>query len=666
MNMRTEQIKTWARYSGLSLLIVLMALGAFALGVWMTVEVVHEHPGADPAAAAAEPTTYTCPMHPQVRTANPDDKCPICFMDLVPVGATDPEDDDPAILRVSERAAKLMQVATAPVVRKHPSARVRMVGTVEYDETREARITAWFPGRLDKLYLEYCCVEVVEGTPLAEIYSPALYAAQVEFVSEVESLERFGEGPARRSGEATVGAARERLRLLGMTPDQIDHLAESREPSERLTFHSPVSGVIVQRDAREGEWVQEGTRIFSIVDMDNLWLVMQAYESDLPWLREGQEFAFRTDAWPGEEFRGRIAFIDPVLSARTRTVRIIANVDNRDRRLKPEMFVRAEVQAVLGADGRAVDPLGNGDHRLEAGATAPLVIPASAPLITGRRAIVYVHDPEADRPTYRFREVVLGPRAGDEYIVRRGLAEGERVVVRGNFMIDSAMQLAQKHSMLTMPEVDPSREPVKAPPEFLHRHSALYDAYFRAQEALADDDFWSFIDAAERIPELAADIRPDGLGPGARDAWEGLSPRIADSAASAVDALDIQQARERFEALADAMILLNARFGHAGDSPHYVANCPMAFDDRGADWLARVEQIANPYFGAVMLRCGTIEETFEPLAGPEESPQRHRGTEDNPRNSMHDDRADSSFEPCRFELPRFLGVSVVHLPGGEA
>jgi Cu(I)/Ag(I) efflux system membrane fusion protein len=228
-------------------------------------------------------------------------------------------------------------------------------------------------------------------------------------------------------------------------------------------------------------YVQTGTKIYTIADLSQLWVKLDAYESDMMWVRYGQEVEFFTESYPGEVFKGTISFIDPVLNARTRTVKLRVNVANPDGKLKPEMFVRAVVRAKVAQGGRVMakamagkwicpmhpdvvkDTMGSCDIcgmdlvtteslgyvKVDAPKVAPLVIPASAPLITGKRAVVYVQLPKTEKPTYEGREVVLGPRAGDYYLVKEGLAEGEIVVTNGNFKIDSALQIQAKPSMMS-------------------------------------------------------------------------------------------------------------------------------------------------------------------------------------------------------------------------
>ena len=319
---------------------------------------------------------------------------------------------------------------------------------------------------------------------MVELYSPDLLSAQEELLQALRGMADLSKSTVasvRRSAAGTVDAARDKLRLWGLSADQIAEIERSGKASEQITIYSPASGVVIHRNAQEGMYVDTGTRIFTVADLDAVWVQLDAYESDLQWLRYGQTVRFTTEAYPGEGFTGIVSFIDPVLDPHTRTVNVRVNVDNQDGRLKPEMFVRAEVAAQLARHGRVFDPsligkwvspmhpeiikdapgqcdicgmdlvpaetlgyssVSDVDHG------APLVIPATAPLLTGTRAIVYVEQEDADRPTYVGREVVLGPRAGDSYVVESGLSEGDLVVVSGNFKIDSALQIQAKPSMM--------------------------------------------------------------------------------------------------------------------------------------------------------------------------------------------------------------------------
>ncbi|QEG35785.1 efflux RND transporter periplasmic adaptor subunit [Bythopirellula goksoeyrii] len=427
---------------------------------------------------ASVPTMWTCSMHPQIRSDKPG-KCPICGMDLVPVKKSA---GGVRTISIGSEIKKLMNLQTVPVARQYVTANVRMVGKIEYDETRLAYVTAWVSGRLDRLFVDFTGVEVHKGDHMVSIYSEELYSAQEELIqalkyrSESQNSNRFS------APIDLVKSAREKLRLLGITEKQIQEIEQRGKPIDHITIYSPVSGIVIAKLRQEGDRVNTGDRIYTLADLTQLWMQMDAYESDLAWLRYGQEVEFTTEAYPGEVFKGRIAFIDPVLNEMTRTVKVRVNVPNEDGRLKPEMFVSAIVRSKVAAGGRVIDPSlagkwigpmhpeivkdepGNCDIcgmplvraetlgyvTAEPSDTAkPLVIPVSAALLTGTRAIVYVQVPNTEEPTYEGREIVLGPRAGDYYLVKSGLKEGELVVTNGNFKLDSALQISAKPSMMT-------------------------------------------------------------------------------------------------------------------------------------------------------------------------------------------------------------------------
>jgi Cu(I)/Ag(I) efflux system membrane fusion protein len=224
------------------------------------------------------------------------------------------------------------------------------------------------------------------------------------------------------------------------------------KPSERARIRTPFGGTVIERLATQGNYVETGSGLYRVANLSTLWVQLDAYESDLPLLETGQNVSIRVEALPGEVFKGRVTFVDPVLNPNTRTARVRIEVKNQDRRLRPGMFVEASVQS----DGAG-----------KAAQEAPLVVPATAPLFTGRRSVVYVELPDAEEPTYEARVVTLGPRMGDLYAVLSGLQEGERVVVHGAFAIDADLQIQGGNSMMKLPGDDDADtttpEPATAP-----------------------------------------------------------------------------------------------------------------------------------------------------------------------------------------------------------
>lgn len=438
----------------------------------------HEHPGEQTAAKA--PTVWTCSMHPQIRQPKPG-KCPLCFMDLIPIATEDGVVGERQIT-FSQEALKLMEIQTTLVERKFVEAEIRMVGKVDYDETRVKNITAWVQGRIDRLYVDFTGITVSKGDHMVDLYSPELISAQAELLQALKAAGSIKDSTSelmKRTTIATLEAARDKLQLLGLARAQIDKIESSGAPVTHITIYSPMGGIVIHKYATEGMYVNIGTPIYTLADLSRLWIKLDAYESDLSWIRYGQEVEFSTEAYPGQVFKGRISFHDPVLDAKTRTVKVRVNVDNPDGKLKPGMFVRSVLRAKVAQGGAVMDPELAGKWicpmhpsvvkdqpdtcdicGMDLVATEslyttadepdepPLVIPATAPLITGKRAVVYVRIPDANKPTFEGREVVLGPRAADYYLVIEGLAEGEVVVTNGNFKIDSALQIQAKPSMM--------------------------------------------------------------------------------------------------------------------------------------------------------------------------------------------------------------------------
>lgn len=617
--------------------------------------VVAEHSHDDVGA----PQMYTCSMHPSVRLPDQDAKCPICFMDLIPV-TDDGGEGNELRITMSESAAVMSQIETASVGQFFPTAEVRLYGKVTYDETSVARLTAYFPGRIERLFVNYLGVPVAMGDHMAEIYSPDLLAAFEEFRQSKSALENTTTTSEllRSTTRDTLAAAREKLRLFGITPGQIASIEDGSFDSDRLTIFAPIGGVVTLLAVREGDYLQTGDPMATIADLSRLWLDMQAYESQLPMLRWGQRVTFTVEAHPGETFEGRISFIDPLVDERTRTAAVRVAVDNQERRLKPGMFASAVVRTRVGDDGaiindelagRWISPMhptivkdGPGECDIcgmalvpaeslgvvgdPAIADEPLVIPRSAVLFTGTRSVVYVQVPDAERPSFEGRSVVLGPRAGDFYIVRDGLSRGESVVVNGAFRIDSAMQIAAKPSMMTpggggggnphaghggmtgesMPDM-PMR--VSVPDSFVFALKPVYAAYLDAQAALAADDLSGFVQAATDVRTALGFVEESGLVGEPLAEWRRAASRLRIDDAITT----IETARARFERMSEGVIALQRRFGHRGSEQWNLAHCPMAFDNKGADWLQRGTQINNPYFGEQMLRCGDIRESFAPL-----------------------------------------------------
>lgn len=602
---------------------VILFVGGWLLG-WSVTRTGHVDK--EPQTTARAVRFWTCSMHPQIQQPQAG-QCPICAMDLIAVyDDAASETLGPREIRLSPHAQKLAAITTTAVQRRSVTTDIRLVGKVEYDETKLAEITARVPGRLDRLYVDYTGVPVSKGDHLVDLYSPELLAAQEELIQSLAALAKLETSSGsviHDRAVATIEASQEKLRLWGLTDEQIAEIQKSGKPQDHLTIYSPVSGIVIHKNALEGQYVQTGSPIYAIADLSQVWVKLDAYESDLQWLHYGQEVSFETEAYPGETFKRRIAFIDPVLDPRTRTVKVRVNVSNRDGRLKPEMFVRAVVSSQVAAEGKIIDPeladkyicpmhpevvkesLASCDlcgmdlvsatslgyvSATTALAEAPLVIPATAPLITGKRAVVYVAATDQEG-VFEGREIVLGPRAGDHYIVRDGLREGEQVVVQGAFKIDSAIQIKAKPSMMSSDTVSQS-ESEHHPGETLPKLEEIYGLYLETQQGLVDGEFAAAMKVARQLPHSG-------------------HPALDEPIHHLGQAENLEQARARFAPLSLALRDAVKASRSVLTGKVYVVHCPMALDGKGASWLQANDDILNPYYGEAMLKCGAVEEIIE-------------------------------------------------------
>ena len=365
---------------------------------------------------------WTCSMDPQVKQPQ-FGKCPICGMDLIKVkkGETPTSDIDPNAVMFSDEAMALANVETSIVGAPSGDKEIRLFGKVEPDQRLQQSQSAYVGGRIERLCINAVGDVVSKGQTLAVIYSPELYTAEQELVSAL------GTGQT-----VLIDAATEKLRLLNVPQSQIDEVVKNRKASPYVELKANTSGTVVKKQVEQGDYVRQGESLLQIANLSRVWAVFQAYESDLPFVRRGQQVQFAAEALPGETFTGRVTFVDPVLNGQTRTAGVRVELSNPGGRFKPEMLLVGHVAASL-----------------QKYADEGVVIPKSAVLWTGRRSVVYVKDDVEQQPTFLMRQVTLGPSLPDGYVVLDGLAEGEEIVTNGVFAIDAAAQLDGKRSMMS-------------------------------------------------------------------------------------------------------------------------------------------------------------------------------------------------------------------------
>ena len=371
-------------------------------------------------AEVAKKEIWTCSMHPQIRK-DAAGKCPICAMDLILLNQSSTAVMDSDAIHFSEDAAALANVSTSIVSSQKPVKEVRLYGKVQADERLLQNQVAHIGGRIEKLLVNFTGEPVRKGQLLAIIYSPDLVTAQQELIEAAKS---------KQSQPEIYEAAMEKLMQWMLTEKQIAQIENSGKVKTNFEVYSNTSGIVTARRVNTGDHVSEGSVLYDIANLSSVWVLFDAYESDLPFLKVGNPISFTLQALPGKTFSANIKFIDPVIDPVNRVAKVRVEVGNAGAKLKPEMFATGMVKASLNEY------------------TDKLVIPRSAVLWTGKRSIVYVKQPDTQDINFKMREIELGPMLGNSYVVVSGLTEGEEIVTDGTFSVDAAAQLAGKPSMM--------------------------------------------------------------------------------------------------------------------------------------------------------------------------------------------------------------------------
>ncbi|MDD4746442.1 MAG: efflux RND transporter periplasmic adaptor subunit [Salinivirgaceae bacterium] len=367
-------------------------------------------------------TIYTCSMHPQIKQNKPG-LCPICAMDLIPMENIKSEDEHVNLneIQMSASAMALAAVQTTIVKKGIPEKEIQLLGKVKADERNISTLTARFGGRIEKLNINYTGQKVHKGEKLGSIYSPELITAQRELL---ESLKYKITNPS------FYKASRGKLKLWDLTEQQIDEIETHGEIKTFFDIQSPISGTVTKKQVSIGDYVKEGSPLFEVINLSNIWVMFEAYESDLPWIKKGDLIEFTLQSIPGKQFKEKIAFIDPFIDAQKRVAQIRVELNNLNGHHKPEMFAVGILKSTI-------------KHSVK-----EILIPKTSILWTGKRAVVYVKVPDREMSSFIYREIVLGPEAGNFYVVSEGLLEGEEIATNGVFKIDAAAQLSGKLSMM--------------------------------------------------------------------------------------------------------------------------------------------------------------------------------------------------------------------------
>ena len=568
-------------------------------------ETTHNH---DHSNEAKEDKTWTCSMHPQIKQEEPG-QCPICGMDLIPLSEADDggEQIDPDDIQMTESAKKLADIQTTTVQKKSPVKTLYLQGKVQPDERNIARLTARFGGRIEKLFISFTGERVDKGEKLATIYSPELVTAQREL------LEAARQG---RKDTPLFNAAKSKLRLWDLSDDQIEEILEEGEPIVYFDVRSPITGTVMHRNVSVGDYVKEGQPLFKVIDLTKLWVMFDAYESDLPWINVGDKVEFSVKALPGKEFSGRVDFIDPFIKDKSRVAKVRVEVDNPENKIKPEMFVQGRL------------------HSKIAGNEKKLMIPKTTVLWSGKRSVVYVKVPGHDKPVFEHRTIELGPETGKSYVVAGGLSEGEEIVTNGVFKIDAAAQLSGKPSMMSPEGGKPntghdhgqedhsgmegemeSTQEAKIDKsdidsEFQKQLTNFYKDYLEMKDAFVASDAAKVSKEAKEVQQSLKKVDMSLLEGEAHMQWMDHLNVMKAQLDKIAGTDDLKKQRSAFVDFNLTFHDAVTTFGLSGVKAYYQF-CPMANSNEGAYWFSDEEQIRNPYYGEQMLTCGEVREEIE-------------------------------------------------------
>lgn len=576
-----------------------LLLGWLLFGSSSTKEAEHNHE-----AVTETNQMWTCSMHPQIMQPEPGD-CPICGMELIPA-----ERGSEGLLanqfKLTANAMALANIQTTVVGNGMVDDNtIKLSGKIAENETSNAVQVSYFSGRLERLNVSFTGEQVRKGQILATIYSPELYAAQQELIT-ASSL--------KESQPALYQAVRNKLKLWKLSENQINQIETSGKVKEKLPIYATVSGTVTEKLVEQGDYIKQGQPLLKIANLKTVWGNFDVYENQIDLFKKGQEVIVSTKAYPNKAFKGKVAFIDPVLNSRTRTVTLRVVLDNKNNLFKPGMFIEGHI---LGAVTRK-------EH--------VLTIPSSAVLWTGERSVVYLKT-HPDQPVFEMQEIVLGHQVGNEYEVVSGLFVGNEIVTNGTFTVDAAAQLHGKKSMMNkeagqstaeleghpgieeMAAITPSNpsnknERVVVSKDFQEQLKAVFYQYIQLKDALVEDDSKKVQAESKRLLTQLLNVDMEQLiDQDAHSHWMNLEKEMKTSITSISKTRQIKTQRKYFKILSSYLSIAIEVFGI--NEKVYHQFCPMADNNKGAYWLSKEKKVINPYFGEAMLTCGEVKQVIE-------------------------------------------------------
>ena len=560
---------------------------------------------------------WTCSMHPQIKMDKPGN-CPICGMELIPLEDSNGTSENIASNEIvmTAEAIQLANIQTTIVERSNPNKEIRLLGRVKPDERRLYSQVSHIPGRIERLYVNFTGEKVSRGQRMVRLYSPELITAQKELFEAIKSRDIYPQ---------LYTASRNKLKLWKLSDAQIDAIEKSGEVNEQLDIYSDYSGYVMDRKVELGDYIKAGSNLFDIANLSSVWVMFEAYESDIPWIHVGDRVDFTIQAIPGKNFNGKITYVDPFVSSSTRVAKVRVELTNNNQKLLPEMYATGIVKAKLKNVKDAI------------------IIPKSAVLWTGKRSVVYVKVPHEKTISFVYREIELGQDMGAFYIVKSGLEAGEEVATNGVFRIDASAQLLGQKSMMNPTggkvntghnhggmnmEGDQSKEDsnmqmsdenmkdqtdhtkmndrMVVSKDFQLQLETVFKQYLGLKDALTKDDAKTAQNTSKQLLNAMTKVDMKLLkNMESHNHWMTISKEVVNSSNAISESSDIETQRGHFKHLSAHLSKAVKLFGV--NQKVYEQFCPMADNNNGAFWLSLEEKINNPYFGTKMPTCGSTK-----------------------------------------------------------
>ena len=336
--------------------------------------------------------------------------------------SSQPGSSEPNLVPITLTPQRMQSIGvkTGTVDYKQVHDEIRTTGNVEANEARLAEVQVRFAGWIQKVYVDATFQQVRKGQPLLTIYSPELVATENEYLLAKQNREFLAQStvPGVASGATSLlSSATERLKQWGIPDREIEELEQTGKVKRELEIDSPASGFVTERSALPNMYVQPGTKLYSVADLSTVWVYAQVFQNDIGRIKMGDSSSITVDSYPGRTFPGRVSFIWPQLDPTTRTAKVRLEIPNSDMKLSLGMFVNVKLDLSMGRQ---------------------LVIPTSGVYQSGTRQIAFV---DHGNGYFEPREIEAGARAGDDFVVTKGLKAGERIATSANFLMDSESQL---------------------------------------------------------------------------------------------------------------------------------------------------------------------------------------------------------------------------------